>query len=97
MEQYRIGDFAKYLGVTPDLLKHYEDMGIIQSIRSESGYRYYHDDVNWLCHVGVYKDENGEVSCKKIEIPDAWKGDLSEAHEKRYVLLFPGEAEAMGK
>ena len=40
MEQYRIGDFAKYLGVTPDLLKHYEDMGIIQSIRSESGYRY---------------------------------------------------------
>lgn len=56
----------------------------------------YHDDVNWLCHVGVYKDENGEVSYKKIEIPDAWKGDLSEAHEKRYVLLFPGEAEAMG-
>ena len=41
MEQYRIGDFAKYLGVTPDLLKHYEDMGIIQSVRSESGYRYY--------------------------------------------------------
>lgn len=56
----------------------------------------YHDDENWLCHVGVYKDENGEVSCKKIEIPDAWKGDRSEAHEKRYVLLFPGEAEAMG-
>ncbi len=41
MKQYRIGDFAKYLGVTPDLLKHYEDMGIIQSRRSESGYRYY--------------------------------------------------------
>ena len=41
MEQYRTGDFAKYLGVTPDLLKHYEDMGIIQSVRSESGYRYY--------------------------------------------------------
>ena len=40
MEQYRIGDFTKYLGVAPDLLKHYEDMGIIQSIRSESGYRY---------------------------------------------------------
>ena len=41
MKQYRIGDFAKYLGVTPDLLKHYEDVGIIQSRRSESGYRYY--------------------------------------------------------
>ncbi len=41
MKQYRIGDFARYLGVTPDLLKHYEDVGIIQSMRSESGYRYY--------------------------------------------------------
>ena len=41
MKQYRIGDYAKRLGVTPDLLKHYEDMGIIQSRRSESGYRYY--------------------------------------------------------
>jgi succinate dehydrogenase/fumarate reductase flavoprotein subunit len=56
----------------------------------------YHDDENWLCHVGVYKDENGEVACRKIEIPDEWKGDLSEAHDKRYVLLFPGEAEALG-
>ena len=55
----------------------------------------YHDDENWLCHVGVYKDENGEVRCKKIDIPDSWKGDLSEPHEKRYVLLFPGEAEAL--
>ncbi len=41
MKQYRIGEYAKYLGVTPDLLKHYEDVGIIQSQRSESGYRYY--------------------------------------------------------
>ena len=41
MKQYRIGDYAKYLGVTPDLLKHYEEMGIIHSERSESGYRYY--------------------------------------------------------
>ena len=55
----------------------------------------FRDDENWLCHVGVYKDENGEVQCKKIEIPDEWKGDLSEPHEKRYVLLFPGEAEAL--
>ena len=41
IREYRIGEFAKYLGVTPDLLKHYEDQGIIQPIRSDSGYRYY--------------------------------------------------------
>ena len=41
MKQYRIGDFAKYLGVTPDLLKHYEEVGILRPQRSESGYRYF--------------------------------------------------------
>ena len=41
MKQYRIGDYARYLGVTPDLLKHYEEMGILEPQRSESGYRYY--------------------------------------------------------
>lgn len=56
----------------------------------------FRDDENWLCHVGVYKDADGEIRCKKIDIPDAWKGDLNEPHEKRYVLLFPGEAEALG-
>ena len=41
IREYRIGEFAKYLGVTPDLLKHYEDQGIIRPSRSDSGYRYY--------------------------------------------------------
>ena len=41
IKEYRIGEFAKYLGVTPDLLKHYEDQGIIRPSRSDSGYRYY--------------------------------------------------------
>ena len=41
MKQYRIGDVAKYLGVTPDFLKHYEELGLIHSVRRENGYRYY--------------------------------------------------------
>lgn len=41
MKQYRIGDYARYLGVTPDLLKHYEEVGLIQPSRTENGYRYY--------------------------------------------------------
>ncbi|MBQ7692405.1 MAG: MerR family transcriptional regulator [Oscillospiraceae bacterium] len=41
LKQYRIGDYAKYLGVSPDFLKHYEQQGIIRPSRSESGYRYY--------------------------------------------------------
>lgn len=38
---YRIGDFAKYLGVTSDFLKHYEEAGLIDVVQRASGYRYY--------------------------------------------------------
>jgi hypothetical protein len=55
----------------------------------------FRDDENWLCHVGVYRDADGEIKCKKIEIPQEWKGDVNLPHEKRYVVLFPGEAEAL--
>ena len=38
---YRIGDFAKKLGVTPDFLKYCEKKGLITSSQQENGYRYY--------------------------------------------------------
>lgn len=41
---YRIGDFARYMGVTPDFLKHYEQHGLLRVAHTESGYRYYHFD-----------------------------------------------------
>lgn len=41
MKQYRIGDFARHLGVTTDFLKHYENAGLIDVCQHENGYRYY--------------------------------------------------------
>lgn len=42
MENYKIGDFATYLGVTPDLIKHYEKFDIVKSEKkASSNYRYY--------------------------------------------------------
>lgn len=41
MKQYRIGDFARHLGVTSDFLKHYEAAGLLKVQHRESGYRYY--------------------------------------------------------
>ena len=41
MKQYRIGDFARCLGVTADFLKHYENAGLIDVRQHENGYRYY--------------------------------------------------------
>ena len=41
VRHYRIGEYAQKMGVTPDLLKHYEKMGLIRARTTESGYRYY--------------------------------------------------------
>ena len=38
---YRIGEFSKYLGVTPDFLKHYEQNELIRSEAADNGYRYF--------------------------------------------------------
>ncbi len=38
---YRIGDYARYMGVSTDLLKHYEKCGLLKSVVAENGYRYY--------------------------------------------------------
>lgn len=38
---YRIGEYARYMGVTPDFLKHYEQYGLITPRVAENGYRYY--------------------------------------------------------
>lgn len=41
IKRYRIGDYAHYMGVTPDFLKHYEQFHLISSEVMENGYRYY--------------------------------------------------------
>lgn len=41
---YRIGDYARYMGVTPDFLKHYEENGLLEVQYTQSGYRYYDFD-----------------------------------------------------
>ena len=40
-DMYRIGDYSRFMGVSPDLLKHYERCGLIKPMTAENGYRYY--------------------------------------------------------
>ncbi len=66
MSQYKIGDFANYLGVTPDLIKHYEKYDIIQGIKHEhTKYRYYSF---WQSSVILYSKmyQNMGFSLKEI-------------------------------
>lgn len=41
MKRYRIGDFARELGVTPDFLKYCEKQGYLTPHTEANGYRYY--------------------------------------------------------
>lgn len=38
---YRIGEYAKKMGVTPDFLKHYGEKGILDADQRDGGYRWY--------------------------------------------------------
>ncbi len=38
---FKIGEFSRYMGVTPDFLKHYEQFRLVEPVIAENGYRYY--------------------------------------------------------
>lgn len=40
----RIGEVSRQAGITPRVIRHYEDQGLIRSNRTEHGYRLYADD-----------------------------------------------------
>lgn len=40
-DSYRIGQYAQKMGVTPDFLKYYQQLGLLNCEKTENGYRYY--------------------------------------------------------
>lgn len=50
MEKYKIGDVAKILGISPDLLRYYEKKGVVHPVKDATNdYRYYDAwDINFL-------------------------------------------------
>lgn len=55
--KYKIGDIARILGVSPDLLRYYEKKGIVKPVKDPNNdYRYYEPwDVNFLMDCIWYK------------------------------------------
>ena len=90
---YRIGDFAKYMGVTPDFLKHYEENGLLQVRYRESGYRYYNFDQSSRI-LEYMRLRNYGVSVKEM---NAMLGDDDEAEEALRWYAEHGVAEAQYK
>lgn len=79
---YRIGDYARYMGVTPDFLKHYEQFDLITPRIAQNGYRYYpfHESSRLLdCLVlrgygvplkemsGMLREDDADAFCQKLD------------------------------
>ena len=56
----------------------------------------FRDDKNYLAYILLRKGKNGKMETGKVEVKDAWKGDLTQEYTKRYGWRFPGEAKAKG-
>ena len=56
--RYRIGDVAKILGISPDLLRYYEKKGVVKPVKDRNNdYRYYEPwDINFLIDCLWYKN-----------------------------------------
>ena len=56
--RYRIGDVAKILGISPDLLRYYEKKGVVRPVKDKNNdYRYYEPwDINFLLDCLLYKN-----------------------------------------
>ena len=56
--RYKIGDVAKILGISPDLLRYYEKKGVVKPVKDRSNdYRYYEPwDINFLIDGLWYKN-----------------------------------------
>ena len=56
--RYKIGDVAKILGISPDLLRYYEKKGVVKPVKDKNNdYRYYESwDINFLIDCLWYKN-----------------------------------------
>lgn len=54
----------------------------------------FRDDENYLCYFVAEKGQDGSMEIRRVEYPDAWKGDRTEPYLERYTSYFPGEKEA---
>ena len=76
---YRIGDYARKMGVTPDFLKYYEQQGIISSNVQENGYRYFPFNQSGKI-LECIRLKNYGFSVREIE--ELFASDLTTAQEK---------------
>ena len=83
--RYKIGDVAKILGISPDLLRYYEKKGVVKPVKDRNNdYRYYEPwDINFLIDCLWYKNFGfGIEQVAKIVSQSSYADILSMMEEK---------------
>ena len=98
--KYKIGDVARILGISTDLLRYYEKIGVVRPVKHKANdYRYYEAwDINflmdclWMKGFGFGIEEIGHMvtSCPYDELMDHFRhkeGDLAEELKWKELVL----------
>lgn len=83
--RYKIGDVAKILGISPDLLRYYEKKGVVKPVKDKhNDYRYYEPwDINFLIDCIWYKNFGfGLDQVAKIVSKSSYEDIISTMEEK---------------
>ena len=84
--KYKIGDVAKILGISPDLLRYYQKMGVVAPTTGENNnYRYYDAwDINFLIDCLWFKNFGfGIEQTAKLVTHSSYEDVLADMHARR--------------
>ncbi len=87
--KYKIGDVARILGVSPDLLRYYEKKGIVKPVKDPNNdYRYYEPwDVNFLMDCIWYKSFHFGIDQVAHIITGSTADEVADTLDKKVVEL----------
>lgn len=83
--QYKIGDVARILGISTDLLRYYEKKGVVTPTKdAQNDYRYYDAwDINFLIDCLWYKSFGFGIPQIAYMVADCYHGDLVAVLEEK--------------
>lgn len=94
-EQYKIGEFAKLVGLSTYTLRYYEDQGLIMPQRDAAGVRFYTlEDVKWVGFILHLKGTGMRITELKQYVALRAQGDVTIEARKALLQKTKAQAEA---
>ncbi len=94
-KQYRIGEFAKLVGLSTYTLRYYEDQGLIVAHRDDNDVRYYlEEDIRWVGFILHLKGTGMRLNDLKRYVRLRAQGDATIEERRDMLQKVKADAEA---